>query len=117
MHALGLEAFLVDAGLEAFVQELVEGETQDVIELEFLIGEQTVSVHSVEQGSTFEQSSRVFLLEGKQFSGGLAETGQQEMHSPHLPLVLEAVLADQLQLVVDPLLLEGTTGSVEGGRV
>jgi hypothetical protein len=34
--------------------------------------------------------------------------------SPDFAFVLEAVLADQLQLVVDSLLFEGTTGSVEG---
>jgi hypothetical protein len=39
------------------------------------------------------------------------------VHSPDLTLVLEAVLADQLQLVVDTFLLEGTTGGVESRRV
>jgi hypothetical protein len=57
MDGFGLESFLVDSGLETLVEELVYSETQDVIELEFLVAEQTVSVHSVEQGSTFEKSS------------------------------------------------------------
>ena len=35
------------------------------------------------------------------------------MHPPHLTLVLQTVLAHQLQLVVNAFLLEGTTGSVE----
>ena len=33
VHALGLEPFLVDSCLKAFVQKFVEGETQHVIEL------------------------------------------------------------------------------------
>ena len=36
------------------------------------------------------------------------------MDSPHLALVLEAVLAHQLQLVVDPFLFEGAPRGVEG---
>ncbi len=62
MDGLGLEAFVEDSGLESSVQELVNGETQDVIELELLVGQQTVSVHSSEEGGSFEQPSGVFLL-------------------------------------------------------
>ena len=39
------------------------------------------------------------------------------MDSPDLPLILEAVFADQLQFVIDPFLLEGSPGGVEGGRI
>jgi hypothetical protein len=39
------------------------------------------------------------------------------MNSPYFPLVFEAVLADELQLMIDSLLFEGTTRSVEGGRI
>ena len=117
MDALGLEAFLVDSSLEPLVEEFVEGETQHVIEFEFLVAEETVSVHSVEEGSTFEQPSGVLLLKGEQLSGGLSELGQQEVHSPYLSLALEAVLADQLQLVVDSFLLEGSSRGFECCRV
>ena len=117
MDALGLEAFLVDSSLEPLVEEFVEGETQHVIEFEFLVAEETVSVHSVEEGSAFEQPSGVLLLKGEQLSGGLSELGQQEVHSPYLSLALEAVLADQLQLVVDSFLLEGSSRGFECCRV
>ena len=117
VNALGLEAFLVDSSLQPLVEEFVEGETQHVVEFEFLIAEETVSVHSVEEGSTFEQPSGVLLLKGEQLSGGLSELGQQEVHSPYLSLALEAVLADQLQLVVDSFLLEGSSRGFECCRV
>jgi len=96
MHTLGLEALLVDPGLQTLIQKLVEGQSQDVIEFELLIGEQTVPVHSVEQGSTFEESSRVLLLKSEQLSGCFSEAGEQKMHSPDLAFVLEAVLAYKL---------------------
>ena len=71
-------------------------------------------MHPVEQGSAFEEPSGIFLLQREQFSGGLSEAGEQKMDSPHLALVLEAVLAHQLQLVVDPFLFEGAPRGVEG---
>ena len=94
MDGLGLEAFLVDSGLDTLIEELVEGKTQDVIQLELLVGEQTVSVHSVEKGGSFEESTRVFFFEGEEFSGGLSESGEEEMDSPDLTLVLETVLTN-----------------------
>jgi hypothetical protein len=117
VDGLGLEALLVDAGLQTLVQELVDGETEHVIELQLLAGEETVAVHSVEEGSAFEESAGVLLLQSEQFSGGLAEVGEQQVDSPDLALVLQAVLAYQLQLVVDSLLLEGATWGVERRRV
>ena len=57
MNGFSLEAFLVDACLKSLVQELVKGQTQDVIELEFLVGKESITMHSVEKGGTFEKSS------------------------------------------------------------
>lgn len=96
MDGLGLESFLIDSGLETLVQELVECETQDVIELELLTGEQTVTMHSVEEGSTFEKSSGVSLLKSEQLTSSLSEAGEQQVNSPDLSLVFEAILADKL---------------------
>lgn len=71
-------------------------------------------MHSVEKGSTFEESSGVSLLKSKQLTSSLSEAGEDQMNSPHFSLVFEAVLAHKLQLMVDSLLFEGTSGSVEG---
>ena len=117
MDALGLEALLIDSGLQSLVKEFIESETQDVIELEFLIGEETISVHSVEKCGTFEKPSGVFFLEGEELPGCLSEVGEEEMNSPYFSLVLEAVFADQLKFVIDSLLFEGSSGSFEGGGI
>lgn len=71
-------------------------------------------MHSVEEGSTFEQSSGVFFLKGKKLSGCFSESGEEEMDSPDFSLVLKAVFADQLKFVIDSFLLEGSSGSIEG---
>lgn len=113
MDALGLETFLVDTCLQSLIQEFIEGKTQHVIELEFLIGEETVTVHSVEEGSSFEESTGIPLFKSEELSGCLSELGEEEVNSPDLTLVLEAVLADQLQFVIDSFLFEGSSGGFE----
>ena len=65
VNALGLEAFLIDTSLETFVQKFVKSETQNVIEFEFFVGQETISMHSVEEGSSFEKSSGIFFFEGE----------------------------------------------------
>jgi hypothetical protein len=117
VDALGLETLLVDAGLETLVQELVDGKTEHVIELEFFIGEETIAVHAVEESSSFEESSGVLFLKGEQLTCSLSELGEEEMNSPDFTLVLETILADQLQFAVDTFLFEGTTRGLKGCRV
>ena len=114
MNTLGLETLLIDSSLKSLVQEFIESQTQDVIEFEFFIAEETISVHSVKECSTFEYSSWVFFLEGEEFSGCLSELGEQKMNSPYFSFVLETVLSDQLQFVVDSFLFEGSSGGFEG---
>lgn len=93
VDGLGVEGVLGDSGLQSSIKKFVKGETENVIELEFLIGEETIAVHSSEKGSAFEKSSGVFFLKGEQLSGCLSELGQSEMDSPYFSLVLKAVLA------------------------
>lgn len=54
MDGLGLESLLVDSGLQSLIEELVDGQTQHVIQLQLLVGEQTISMHSVQQCSSLE---------------------------------------------------------------
>ena len=112
-----MEGVLRDSGLQSPLEEFIRGESQHVIELEFLSGEQTIAVHPPEEGGTFEKSPGVLLLEGEEFTGGFSELGESEVDSPDFSLVLEAILADELEFVVDAFLLVGTTGSLIGGGV
>jgi hypothetical protein len=74
-------------------------------------------MHSVEKGSSFEKSSWIFLLKSKQFSGCFSESGKQQVYSPNLTFILEAVFADKLKFVIDSFLFEGSSGSIEGGGI
>ncbi len=88
MDRLGLEALLIDSGLQSLIEELIDGETEDVIEFEFLVGEEAISMHSVKKCRSFEKSSFVLFFKGQQLSGCLSEFGQDQMNSPDLSLVL-----------------------------
>ena len=112
-----MESFVENSSLESSVKNLVHSQTQNVIELEFLVGEESVPVHSSEEGGAFEQSSGVFFLESKEFSGSLSELGEGEMASPYFSFVFETILADQLKFVIDSFLFEGSSGSIEGGGI
>lgn len=48
MDGLGLESLLVDSGLQSLIEELVDGQTQHVIQLQLLIGQQTITMHPVQ---------------------------------------------------------------------
>ena len=91
MDGFGLEALLIDSGLEPLIEEFIDGETKDVIEFEFLIGQEAVSVHSVKKCRSFEKSPLILFFEGEQFSGCLSKFGENQVYSPDLSLVLEAI--------------------------
>jgi hypothetical protein len=54
----------------------------------------------------------VLLGEGEQLTGVLPHLREGVVDTPHLPLVLEAELADELKLMIETLLLEGATRSL-----
>ena len=74
-------------------------------------------MHSSEKGGTFEQSSGIFLLQSEEFSGSFSEFGEGEMASPYLSFVFETILADELELMINSFLFEGSSWSVEGGGI
>lgn len=58
---------------------------------------------------TFEQPLGVLLFEGEQLTGSLTDAGKRVLDAPYLTLVAETILSDDLQLLVETRLLEGTT--------
>ena len=61
-----------------------------------------------EQSGALEHALGVLLVKGQQNTGGLADASHRQANAPHLALVLQAELADELHLIVETLLLEGT---------
>ena len=113
VDALG-EALLEDLGLEATLKELLGGELQDEVELELVLGEEAVAVHATEEGGTLEDALGILGVEGEEGARRLTELRERVLDAPDLALASEAVLAHELELRVEALLLEGSTGGLVG---
>ena len=114
------KAKLVDAGLQAALQEILNLQGQHVIELHARLVENTDTDETANQGVTFEKSLGVLLVEGKKLTirnwplagetlrgvyidnlpGSTTDLGQSQTDSPDLTLVAQAIFTDELQLRV-----------------
>lgn len=121
------EAKLVDAGLKTTLQEVLNTEGKDVIELHAGLIEDTDADQTANQSVTFEKTLGVLLVEGEELTkswlalgskldravafenydrvagripSSTTDLGQGELDTPHLTLVAQAVLADNLQFRV-----------------
>ena len=101
------QADVEDLRLETPLQEVLDLEAEHVVELHLGLVQHADADQASEQGVALEQAARVLLLEGEQISGGLADLGERVADAPHLLLVAQAELADELELLVEALLLEG----------
>lgn len=61
---------LVDTGLQAALQEILNLQGQDVIELHARLVEDTDTDETANQGIAFEKSLGVLLIEGKKLTAG-----------------------------------------------
>merc|ERR1719277_611168 len=101
------EPELEDLGLQAALHDLRAGETQHVIQLLLALHQQADADHATEQRFALEHVLLALLVEREQVTCRGADLGQGVLHAPHLALVLQAILAHDLHLRVQALLLEG----------
>ena len=76
--------------------------------------QEAVAVHAAHDRLALEDPLGVLLVEGEEHAGSVAELVQGELNAPELTLVAETILADDLKLAVETLLLERTTRLLEG---
>lgn len=118
------ETELVDASLEPALQEVLDLQGQDVIELHAGLVEHTDADQTANEGIAFEETLGVLLVESEKLTvwgvrkaapdaflsmflpGSTTDLGEGELDTPHLTLVAETVLADDLQLGVTGRALE-----------
>jgi len=79
-----------------------------------LLAEHAKAQQAAQQRRALEQARRVFLVLGQQHTRSLADARQGQLDAPHLTLVLQAELADELHLSVEALLLERTARRTRG---
>ena len=90
------ETELVDTGLETTLQEILNLQSQHVIETHAGLIEHTDTDETTNQGVTLEETLRVLGVELEQLTRGTTDLGQDEANAPDLALVAEAVLAGEL---------------------
>ena len=115
VDALGLRG-LVNLGLEAALEKVARGERKNIIELLLGLIKDTELCQTPQERSTFEDALCVILWKHEKVPSGLTDLSDSVMSAPKFPLVFQAELTDDLELVVDALLfvwahwlLEGTT--------
>jgi hypothetical protein len=108
---------LENKGLETALQEVLNLETENVIELVLGLVEDTNPDQAANQRVTLEQTAGVLLVQGEQLTRGLTDAGQGVGDAPDFVLVAETVFTDELKLLVETLALEGTAGDLVGLRI
>ena len=116
---------LVDASLQAALQEILVLQGQHVIELHARLVEHADAHKAANEGIAFEEALGVLLVEGEELTvrivsdpesrshgvarhcggevivpGSTTNLGESKLDSPHFSLVSQAVLADELQFGV-----------------
>merc|ERR1719412_1619329 len=93
--------------LQPPLEEVLHLEAEHEVEFHLGLVKNSDPDQAAQQCVTLEQALGVLLLECEELPGGGADLGQAVLHPPDLPLVPQSVLANQLQLLVQPGLLEG----------
>lgn len=112
VNGLGHPGF-EDERLKAALEEILDGEGEDVIELVLSLVEESVAEHSAEKSLALEDPARVLLVEGEEVPRVVADAAERVLHPPQLSLAPKPVLTNQLQLRVETLLLVRTTRLLE----
>ena len=81
-------------GLKTTLEEVLNGQGQDVIELVLTLVKKPVTVHLTEECLTFEDPLGVLLVESEKISSRVTDAAKRVLDSPELTLVAETVLAD-----------------------
>ena len=108
---------LVDHGLESSLEEVLGLESKHVIELQLVLRKNTEEVEATEECATLEDASLVVLVESEEVTCPLADLGEEVVDTVDLTLAAEPVDAAEAELVVETLLLVGTTRSGERSGV
>lgn len=109
VHALGI-VHLVDTGLETSLQKLLSRQTQDVIESLLILRQDAVACQPPQDSITLKNTLGVLLIQSEQLTGCRSHLGEAQLSTPDLSLGAQTILAEQLHLLIQTLLLVGASG-------
>ena len=93
------ESELEDLSLETSLKEIVDVETEHVIELHFVLGQDTNTNQATEESISFEKTLGILILQGKELTGSLTDLSQGVLDAPDLTLVLQTEFSDDFQFL------------------
>jgi hypothetical protein len=108
------KSLFVHLGLETSLQQFLGGQLKYVIEFKLIVGEETITLHSAQEGSSLEHSLGILGIEGKKGAGSLSELGKGILHTPNFTLASKAILSDKLKFCVEAFLFVWATGCLGG---
>jgi hypothetical protein len=89
---------LKDQSLKTTLQNVLWGQGKHVIQLVLILRQESILVHSAEEGFTLEKTAGVLFVEREQVTGTGTNLRQNHLHAPQLALVAETILSDDFQL-------------------
>jgi len=99
---------LEDLGLETTFQEVLNLETQDVIELHTGLIEHTNTNKTTDKSITLKETTGVLLVKLQKLTSSTTNLGEGVTDTPDFTLVLETELTDELQFGINTFGFEGT---------
>ena len=106
------QAKLENLCLKATLQEILNLQSQHVIQTHASLIEHTNANQTTDKGIAFEETLGVFCIELKQLTSSTTNFGKDERDSPDLTLVTETVLSSKFQFGIETSGFERTTGDL-----
>src|SRR5262249_19599448 len=105
------EVQLENFGLQSALHEDLGGQLEDIIEGVLVLSHDAVALETADEGRGLEQSLWVLGVKGQQDTSSLSDFREHELHSPDLTLASQSIFTAELELLIQTLLLEGTSHS------
>lgn len=98
--------------LKSSLQEILNLQSQHIIETHTTLIEHTDTDQSADKSVTLEETLGVLVVELEKFTGGTTNFGKDKSDTPDFTLVAETVLAGKLELSIETSGLERSTGDL-----
>ena len=102
-HSLHWGRQTSDLSLKSSLHEILGLQSEDVVKLHLVLGEDSSPDQSAKESISFKQSLGVLLLQGEQLPGGGPDLGQGVLHSPHLTAHSQLNVRTHVGISVSPL--------------
>lgn len=105
---------LVDLCLQPPVQEALSRQRQNSIQTLLVFTEHTIANHAPQKSITLEHTLGILLIQSQQLTGSRTDLGKSQLSAPNFALATQTILAEELHLLIETLLLVRPTRGLVG---